>query len=164
MHPLGTKTKSRNLLGKKIMEPPKKSRNLLVQKKSCSLLGQKLMAQPLGTKKACHLLGQKNHAISGQKKNATSWDKNNHATSWDKKNHAISQDKKIIQIGINRSNKIKYDVLWSNMVQYGLICKKKKIIINLIGCRPLNPGSPGSSFLKVNYILGCMCEKFTFLF
>ena len=54
------------------------------------------------------LLGEvKNPAISGQK------------------NHTTSRDKKNIPFGLNMSNKIKYDMLWSNMVQYGPIFQKK---------------------------------------
>ena len=102
------------------------------------------MAQPLRTKFYATCQDKKNHAISGQKNHANSWDKKimeplntkqkimeplrtkkSRNLFGQKKNHTTSQDKKMIQIGINRSNKIKYDILRSNIVQYGPICKKK---------------------------------------
>ena len=70
----------------------------------------------------------------------------NHTTSQDKKNHTNTQDKKMIQIGLNSSNKIKYGLILSNMVQYAK--KNTTIIMNLIGW-PLNPDSPGSSCQRV---------------
>ena len=58
MQPLGTKKKSRNLLG---------------QKKSHNLLGQNKITQPLDTKKTGNLLGQKkSQNLSGQKNDARS--------------------------------------------------------------------------------------------
>ena len=101
---------------------------------------RKKITQSLKTKqKIMQPLGTKNHS--------TSRDKQKYTTSQKNKNHTTTQDKKIIQIGLNSSNKIKYGLILSNMVQYA---KKKNttIIMNLIGW-PLNPDSPGSSCQRV---------------
>ena len=90
---------------KKITQPlrTKKSSNLSGrEKKSRNLLGKKIM-ESLGTKKNHAIfwdnteitkpfLNKINHATSWDKiKHATSWDNKNHATSWDQKNYIIMQ-------------------------------------------------------------------------
>jgi hypothetical protein len=94
-----------------------------------SLKTKRKIMQPLGTKNdSTSRDKKKSHNVSGQK------------------NHTNTQDKKIIQIGLNSSNKIKYGLILSNMVQYAK--KNTTIIMNLIGW-PLNPDSPGSSCQRV---------------
>ena len=66
-----------------------------------SLKTKRKIMQPLGTKNdSTSRDKKKSHNVSGQK------------------NHTNTQDKKIIQIGLNSSNKIKYGLILSNMVQY----------------------------------------------
>ena len=99
MQPLGKKKNNSNTWDQKnhATSSEKKSRYLSKQnKKSCNPLGQKII-QPLGT--------NKNHTTSQKKKKS-------HNHSGQKNNP-------------NRSKQLQQNQIWSNIVQYGPICKKK---------------------------------------